>query len=206
MRIGLDFDNTMICYDHVFYQTARERSLIPSDVPATKHQIRDYLRRCGREADWTTLQGLVYGARLMDAPPFPGVRAFLAQCRQRGIPVSVISHKTPQPVLGPAHDLHQAAHEWLARQAFYDAETTGLSAEQVYFEPTKQEKLARIRATGCTHFVDDLPEFLEESEFPTGVARILFDPAGAHPAAGPFHRVTSWDAITAYVLGTGTPQ
>jgi hypothetical protein len=31
---------------------------------------------------------------------------------------------------------------------------------------------------GCTHFIDDLPEFLLEDDFPEGTLRILFAPAG----------------------------
>ena len=32
MRIGVDFDNTLVCYDGVFHRAALERGLIPSDL------------------------------------------------------------------------------------------------------------------------------------------------------------------------------
>jgi len=31
MRIGIDFDNTLIDYDRVFLDAARERGLVPRD-------------------------------------------------------------------------------------------------------------------------------------------------------------------------------
>ena len=32
----------------------------------------------------------------------------------------------------------------------------------MFFELTKEAKVARIGGLGCTHFIDDLPEFLRE--------------------------------------------
>ena len=53
MRIGVDFDNTIVCYDRLFHRLARERGLIPETVPQTKGAVRDYLRSIDREDDWT---------------------------------------------------------------------------------------------------------------------------------------------------------
>lgn len=197
MVIGVDFDNTMVCYDQLFHQLAVEQALIPSTVAATKTDVRDYLRRCGREAAWTQLQGEIYGAHLQSAPPFAGVAAFFRRCARQGIAVCVISHKTKSPVQGPAHDLHAAAHRWLEQHGFYDPQGIGLQPQQVYFELTKREKLARIVAQRCTHFVDDLPEFLLEPDFPAGVEGILFDPANAYRVSQATPRVASWAAIEA---------
>ena len=36
MRIGIDFDNTIACYDGVFHQAALERGLIPPILPTTR--------------------------------------------------------------------------------------------------------------------------------------------------------------------------
>ena len=50
-RIGIDFDNTIVCYDDVFHEVAREQGLIPNDLPANKGAVRDHLRAIGREDD-----------------------------------------------------------------------------------------------------------------------------------------------------------
>jgi hypothetical protein len=65
----------------------------------------------------------------------------------------------------------------------------------VHFELTKEAKLARIGALGCTHFVDDLPEFLDEPDFPAGVHKLLFDPNDAYGSTGRHRRFRSWAEI-----------
>ena len=200
MLIGIDFDNTIVCYDQVFHQVAVEQGLIPPEVPVSKGEVRDYLRQCDRENDWIELQGYVYGARMQDATPFPGVLDCIARFVKHGIMVCIISHKTRYPYMGPKYDLHQAAQQWLEQQGFFDPAQIGLSSEQVFFELTKQEKLERIAKVGCTHFIDDLPEFLAEPGFPAGVERILFDPNKNHPTGHCFHRVTSWMEVEEIIV------
>jgi hypothetical protein len=46
---GIDFDNTIICYDRLFHQIALEGGLIPRDLPAEKNAGHDYLREQGRK-------------------------------------------------------------------------------------------------------------------------------------------------------------
>ena len=79
LRIGIDFDNTIACYDQLFHRMALEKGLIPADLPEGKSQVRDYLRHGGKEDAWTELQGHVYGARMGEAPPFPGVIEFFVR-------------------------------------------------------------------------------------------------------------------------------
>jgi len=174
MVLGVDFDNTIVSYENLFHRIALERGLIPASLPTGKNDVRDFLRREDRENDWTELQGYVYGPRMAEAQPFPGVREFFASAVQRGLPVYIISHKTRNPVLGPAYDLHQTARDWLVAQGFFDPVRIGLSPTHVHFGLTRPEKVEFIKQIGCTHFVDDLEEtFLEES-FPSGVVKILF--------------------------------
>lgn len=182
MHIGVDFDNTIVCYDDLFHAVALERALIPPDLPKNKSAVRDYLRGVDNEDAWTEMQGYVYGQRMIeDAAPYLGVLEFLRQ-----YPVCIISHKTRYPYLGEPYDLHAAARAWLVR---HDVVATA------YFELTKAEKLARIALAGCTHFIDDLPEFLAEADFPDGVQRILFDPNTVYTALTTFPRAASWGQI-----------
>ena len=44
MRIGLDFDNTIVCYDQAIKQLADELLELPEDDPRTKLGLRDHLR------------------------------------------------------------------------------------------------------------------------------------------------------------------
>ncbi|MCX7412421.1 MAG: aminoglycoside phosphotransferase family protein [Planctomycetia bacterium] len=193
--IGIDFDNTIVCYDEVFGRVAVEQGLVPPEAATSKTAIRDYLRAAGAEGRWTELQGIIYGPRMMDAPPFSGVVEFFAACRAASLPVAIISHRTRFPYLGERHDLHAAARDWLARHGFHDAEGLGLPMERVFFEETKEAKLARVAELGCTHFIDDLPELLTHPLFPRDVRRILFDPQGQHGSGSGVEVVPSWHQI-----------
>lgn len=200
MLLGIDFDNTIVCYDALFHRVCRERELIPAEVPVNKTDVRNYLRQIGREAVWTEMQGYVYGARMSEAAPYPGVLEFFRACRQAALPCRIISHKTRRPFLGEPYDLHAAATDWLEQHGFFNPADLALAHEHVFFELTKDAKLARIGAAGCTHFIDDLPEFLGEAAFHPNVQRTLFDPNQLYAAETRFTRAGSWQEISARLL------
>lgn len=200
MILGVDFDNTIVCYDGIFHRVALERGIIPADLPQDKTTVRNHLRQIGREPDWTAMQGYVYGPRLMDAQPYPGVLEFFHAAVRQGIEVRIISHKTKHPFLGEPHDLHAAAWGWLESNGFFDPERIGIRRDQVFLELTKESKHQRIGALGCTHFIDDLPEFLLDPGFPQGVERIHFDPCAiAKPGTG-LRSAQSWSQVHSELL------
>jgi methionine salvage enolase-phosphatase E1 len=201
MLIGIDFDNTIVCYDDIFHRAAVDQGLISKNVGVSKGSVRDYLRASGKEDAWTALQGMVYGDYIKYAPPFPGAMEFLRKCNRLGIKTYIISHKTEYPFLGITCNLHDAAHLWLENNGFYDQKKVGMNREQVYFELTKEEKLQRIAKAGCSHFIDDLPEFLEEPQFPAGVTRILFDPNRHYPVNGDYLHAISWKKVEKIIFG-----
>jgi hypothetical protein len=191
MRIGVDFDNTIVCYDIIFHSIALEKSLIPENLPVSKGSVRDYLRQHDKEDAWTELQGYVYGARMVEADPFPTVYDFFAECKEKGVSVFIISHRTRYPFLGEKYDLHESAHAWLRKYRFLNDSNGLMMPDQVFFELTKSAKLERIDATKCDCFIDDLPEFLNEPEFPKTTKKILFDPNNQH-LENDLMRISSW--------------
>ncbi len=181
MRIGIDFDNTIVSYDALFHKVALEQGLVPPETPVNKVAVRDHLRRIGQEDRWTEMQGYVYGARMDEALAYEGVIDFIRRAGTLGHQVIIISHKTRHPFLGPQYDLHAAARSWIERHLLWNGQAL-LPDERIFFELTKQEKLARIAACGCDSFIDDLPEILLADGFPAQTARLLFDPEGHHGA------------------------
>lgn len=167
MKIGIDFDNTIICYDQVFNAVGIEKGLVPEGLHVGKGFVRDYLRKAGKEKEWVWLQGYVYGTRLSDATPYDGIHNFLKYCKSIEIECVIVSHKTIYPYSGDTYNLHNAAFEWIKEQHF------GL---ETFFELTKENKVKRISELGCTVFIDDLPEFLTLPGFPVKLFKILFDP------------------------------
>ena len=176
LHIGLDFDNTLVTYDEVFLAIARERGLVGPEFSGRKQAIRDHIRRLpDGELSWQRLQGQVYGKGIVKAAMFDGVGAFLRRCRSENVPVVIVSHKTEYGHYDPDRvNLREAARGWMTAHGFFCESGFGISADSVYFETTREDKLARIAQLGCTHFVDDLEEVLTDPKFPLGVERILF--------------------------------
>lgn len=202
--IGLDFDNTVICYDEVFQRLAVEAGLVPAGADHGQKAIREAARR-SPEGDlaWQRLQGQAYGPRILEARPAEGVLAFLARCREAAVEVHIISHKTEYASVDPTRTpLREAARRWLADHGFLSP-ATGLGPTSFHCGGTRAEKVALIRACGCTCFVDDLVETFREATFPASVQAILYAPGEAEaPADLPGLRVArSWAQVGAWVLG-----
>ena len=202
MRIGIDFDNTIACYDGLFHKVALEQGLISDDVAINKVAVRDHLKNAGKEPVWTELQGYVYGKRMDEADIFSGVFEFIFDSIIAGDTVFIVSHKTRHPVIGPDYDLHQAARDWISLNLVEDGKEL-LSLDQVFFEPTRKEKLARIKNCDCEVFIDDLPEVLESPEFPESTMAILFDPESHHSDIADMPVYTSWQQISTFLRKLG---
>lgn len=192
MIIGIDFDNTIVNYDGVFTKAAAENNMLPENVLNTKESVKKFLLSEGREAEWTELQGYVYGTKMDDAEIYQGVHDFFGKCSELGWETFVISHKTKYPVIGPKYDLHAAAYQFL--------NSSGLKISDVFFETTRENKYARIASAHCDVFVDDLPDFLLDSGFPKEVNRILFDPNNQHEDNDELIRFNSWEMIQAFLF------
>jgi len=195
--IGLDFDNTIVCYDGVFQKVAIENNLVTAEFATSKNQIRDYLRKMNQEDRWTELQGYIYGMCMMDAKPYPGVSDFFQHSKKSVNEVYIISHRTLYPFLGPKYDLHQAAKDWIAQQRFQNSHEVMLRSESIFFELTKTEKTQRIIDLKCTHYVDDLPEILEM--LPGNVIKILFSPDNKPQIPNDWKMIQSWFELTSLV-------
>lgn len=201
MRIGIDFDNTIACYDGAFHAAALARGLIPTDLPRGKVDVRNYLNRAGQAQAFTELQGYLYGARMDLVSVYPGFHAFFSQAYAQGCEIFVVSHKTRRPIAGPPYDLHEAALGFLRAEGITEYLNPG---EQIFFAETKEAKIARAAALDVDIFIDDLPEILAMPGFPAKTRKILFDPEAHYPdgewGSHRFDIHQSWDAIRSALL------
>ena len=195
MKLGFDFDNTIVCYDGAIAVLAEEFIDLPPRVPRTKLGIRDYLRGANREHEWTSFQGELYGPGMRHAQPFEGAVETLLQLRDAGHDLVIVSHRTRWPYAGTKHDLHAAAGSWVADWL----QSVGLfdhSSNCVNFVETRKEKVALIEELECRAFLDDLPEVLTTSGFPKKTAGILFDASGHGTAPNGKHRISAWAELS----------
>ncbi|MGO9607173.1 MAG: hypothetical protein ACLQAT_27900 [Candidatus Binataceae bacterium] len=195
-RIGIDFDNTIVGYDEAFLAAAKKRGLISENFRGSKQAIRDAIRLLPEgEQAWQLLQGFIYGQGMAEAVMFDGVGAFLLRCQEEGHVVHIVSHKTEYGHFDPARvNLRQAALDWMDRQGFFREDKYGVPIANVHFESTRADKLDRIAALGCTHFIDDLEEVLGDPGFPRDIERILFSREAVQKVL-PYTVFSTWSQI-----------
>lgn len=204
--IGVDFDNTIAGYDDLMHALAVERGLIDGAVPRNKKRIRDAIRALpGGEAHWRGLQVTAYGPKMREARPIAGVKEFLRECRRRGLPIYIVSHKTEFANFGDASvNLREAATAWLEREGFLGSGGLGFDTDSVFFESTREDKVARIAALGITHFIDDLEETFLESGFPDGVEKLLLGESEPLSSGG-IATFRTWPEIQQHVFAAPDP-
>ena len=205
MRIGLDFDNTLARYDHVFTAEAKQEKFVSSEWNGTKKQLRDTLRSLpDGDLMWQKLQGRIYGPMMSEAKLFPGVFQFMLRCKHRGYDVFIVSHKSEYGHFDPTETpLRQAALEWMTQNGFFKKTKCGLSEERVFFEKTRREKVSRISSLDLDVFVDDLKEVYAENDFPK-IEKILF--TRDNDEEQDVISCNNWSAIANEVLGPITDE
>ena len=198
MRVGIDFDNTIICYDHVFTNLAKSWKLVEKDEKVSKKTLRDKLRLLADgELTWQRMQGKVYGELIDHAAVFAGFKDFIAQCHTRNVTdIFIVSHKTEYGHFDENRiNLRDAARGWLRKQGFFENNSYNIPEQNVFFETTREDKIKRIKSLHCTHFIDDLVEVFESSLFPNEIERILFQPTIEWQFEGKMKCYSSWESI-----------
>lgn len=158
--IGLDFDNTLIDYDLLFYDTAFNLDLIPQNIKKSKIAVREYLLKIGKEDFFTMIQGEVYGKSIQFAKQSEGVMDALMCLKSKGYEFVIVSHKTRFPIIGRKYDLHKSALDWLKKNSFMDKKGLNIKFENIHFLSTKLNKINKINSIKCDYFIDDLEEIL----------------------------------------------
>lgn len=178
--IGLDLDNTLADYRHLFTQLAREAGVVQT---ASSSVDREALRAAvrasqGGESLWQSLQAAAYGPRMATALLFPGVADFLSTAHRLGYRLFIVSHRTLFAAADkgtPPTNLHETALAWLNRNGMI-GEGALIRKEDVYFETSRPAKLARIASLTPEIFIDDLPEVLQDVDFPANTLPWRFAP------------------------------
>jgi hypothetical protein len=200
--LGTDFDNTVVSYEHLFRDSAYEMGVAPPHEWSSKTELRSYIRSLPEgEKMWQRIQAEVYGRRMSEAVMNDGFEVFVECCRERSIPIYIISHKTEFAEQDPELNLRLAATDWMKDKGFFDK--LGFSFSQVFFEATRKEKIARIQALNCTQFIDDMEEVFQDDSFPDDVTKILFVGEERSSHSGNLIKFSSWKALGNFLFAEG---
>jgi len=202
LRIGIDFDNTLVEYGHLFIDAVRRRGWVDVPLDGGKKALRDAIRSMpDGENHWRKVQAEVYGARMSEAVMLEGAGNFLAACRENETEICIVSHKTRYAAADPdGVDLHAASLAWMRSNGFFDDHGFAIHEDCVFFEPTRADKIARVSAINCQWFVDDLVEVLADPDFPDGVRRYLIGRKGPETLPG-IRAFQSWPEIASDIFG-----
>ncbi len=201
-RIGVDFDNTIACYDEVFLKVANDLGYLLDEFCLTKSQVKKRILEINNgDVIWQKIQGQVYGKYMHQATIFPGLLEFLWLSKCRGDDVCIVSHKSEYGHFDESKtNLRMAATAWINENLIKS--TSGKvfgDISQIYFESTREEKVKRIDQIGCDFFIDDLQEIFDENNFPSRTEKILFDVNSQTKLTKIPKQFSSWRKIKKYI-------
>ena len=175
MLIGLDFDNTIACYNDVFTSEAKIKGLVNQEWEGSKQDLKLLLDTLeDGQTVWQTMQGQVYGPSMQKATIFPGVARFLLRCKLEGHTVYIVSHKTKYGHFDKTKTLlRKASLKWMDNQGFFKDNLYGINRKNIFFANTQSEKVLKIRNLNLDVFIDDLEEVFFHHDFPE-IKKILF--------------------------------
>ena len=200
MRVGIDIDNTIICYDGVFATVAR---MLGHDIDAgsSKAETKDWFHSREMYDEFTELQGLIYGTYLGHASLYDGFKTFLNQANRIGCTVFIVSHKTRYPLIGDKVDLHEAASIFLSEQGIIKSGSSGfVPSDQLFYETSLDDKIEKISDLQLDYFIDDLSDVIDHDNFPESTHAIHFVPGAGIEFTRAGMRLGSWQNICDFIL------
>ncbi len=205
MKVGLDLDNTLICYDDVFVAEAKNLGFLSPGWSGSKKDVKRTLSALhDGDRKWQMLQGRVYGPSMRQARLFPGTALFLMRCKARGHQVFIVSHKTEFGHFDHTRTrLREAAIDWMTEKGFFNPQTYSVSRKNLFFQSTRVEKIQQIARLDLDVFVDDLEDVLLDEKFPA-IKKILFGSTSSKPRF--ISALYSWIDIGHELFGAMTDQ
>lgn len=196
MRVGIDLDNTILDYRAAFAHAAVAERFLTTAEPLEKVAFKQKLFAAAPDPDegerrWQHLQARVYGGDIHQAQLFEGFEDFIRTMGNRDAALFLVSHKTETSNYDPSVNLRRHARETLTQRGLIGP--NAFPADHIFFESTRDEKVARIAALDLDVFIDDLPSVLAHVRFPKATLGLCFGQSDTVPA------LDSWSQLTLLV-------
>jgi phosphoglycolate phosphatase-like HAD superfamily hydrolase len=173
LTIGIDFDNTLVCYNNSILKLA-EQNFSLTNCLTSKVEIKSFIINKHGGSAWTKFQGELYGPGMQYAEPYENAVETISELTSIGAKVLILSHRTKYPYAGERYDLHKYAKAWI-RENLKLKEKNVLDETSAFFFENKAEKIKAIEDNACDFFLDDLVEIIGSKDFPVRTRGILFD-------------------------------
>ncbi len=173
MRIGIDFDNTIINYHYVFHTLACEFSYISADIPKDKEQVKQaIIAHYGNDLHWQELQSIAYGEAIFQAEAFEGVLVALESLKKQGHELFIVSHKSVVSHYDPTVHLREYALDWLTKKFIVNEAL--IHESSLFFLDNLEDKISTITSLELDIFIDDLDLVVLHPNFPKNTIPIGF--------------------------------
>ena len=174
MRIGIDFDNTIVDYNSLVYDISTRNNLINKGFDKDKKKIKESLILKGKEIEWRNIQSLIYGKEIFKAKLFNNFTDFIMESRKKNYFLQIVSHKTEFSNLTRKNpNLREMAIAWMKKNEFFSK--LGFKLSDIHFESTREEKIKLINSIGFDYFIDDLEEVFLNKKWSKNIKPILLN-------------------------------
>jgi len=147
LRIGIDFDNTIVNYDGLFSKVAKKLKLNLDSYPSKKELIKkEIFKKKNGLKIWQRLQGKVYGEFISNAKIFDGLKKFIIHCNLKNYEIFIISHKTRFGHYDEKKiSLRKAALDFIDSNKIIRSDITGIKKKNIFFFKIKKKKILKLQ-------------------------------------------------------------
>ena len=192
MRIGFDFDNTIVDYTPVFTKIANDLGLKYENNP--KNSIKYYFENeLDNPSSWKEVQLQVYCELINSIKPSDKLSDLIKWLIDYNHDFFIVSHKTQTIKSGNSKtNLREPANKWIENNLPL------FKKERIFFESSALAKVRKINSLRLDYFVDDLLTILKHHQFPKETKKILFNSTTNKDKK--FYKASSWDEVKKIIL------
>jgi len=168
IKIGLDFDNTVINYNKIYIFFNKRLNLKIAKNKINKNTVKRKIIENYSEHYWTFVQEEIYGKFLHMIHPDVNFKDFILKLKKKKVKFYIISHKTKYSEFSKKYKLRNEALHWINKNISY-------YKFNVNFFDTAQEKINFIKKENIHYHIDDLYDIFENKNFNKNCKKIFFN-------------------------------
>ncbi len=192
MKIGFDFDNTLVDYSAVFTKIAEELGIKFENNP--KNAIKYTFEKVYFNPNsWKEVQRQVYCELINKIEPSDKLLEVINWLIEHNHDFYIISHKTQTIKFDKlVSNLRDPANRWIEKNI------PQFKKDRIFFESSAIAKVRKIKSLKLDFFVDDLLTILNHHQFPNETKKILFNNSSI--AKKNIFIASNWDMVKQIIL------